>query len=516
MTWPVSSRRRRRRCSSAPAMAAACTGRGCRACPGSGARSGRRNGRGSGLADLLERAGVQRGAAHLHFLGGDAPPNPKIAAFVRSIPIDRAPRPGDAPRPADERRALADGPRRAGAAGRPRLGGQQLVQVGPPDRRRPRGGAGLLHADRPTGCPGPRFPRRGAGLRPGRPGHVDERQVADQPRPAEVTVLAGRARRAARDRLDGPGARHQGRGSDRSTVGWQSATLLGDPEPAPGVRGGSGGSRPGRGDTSSRPARPTRWARSSPNRRRGTRAATSGTASTPSSSRSAERPRADRFAALRFRIFYVFMNCSYPIRVEDVPDDDRPLPHRRGLFPGAAGRGPRAGSRQGPGPPGPRRTTSDAVIREAMVRRSLEENCLICHTEDMIAGQRLDVGAVEGRGRQDDRLGAPAAQGGGGAAGRVPRERYSDREPPPVPSRSRLKEVGSLEVPSEGREPIPGGRRPGAGRAALCRQLRDLPRPRGARRRPGPGPGRQGDPGLPARVRPDHQPGPAPDARVPA
>jgi DMSO/TMAO reductase YedYZ molybdopterin-dependent catalytic subunit len=41
------------------------------------------------LAELLDRAGVQPGAAHLHFLGGDAPPNPRIAAFVRSIPIDR-------------------------------------------------------------------------------------------------------------------------------------------------------------------------------------------------------------------------------------------------------------------------------------------------------------------------------------------------------------------------------------------------------------------------------------------
>ena len=46
------------------------------------------------LAELLDRAGVQPGAAHLHFLGGDAPPNPKIAAFVRSIPIDRARDPG--------------------------------------------------------------------------------------------------------------------------------------------------------------------------------------------------------------------------------------------------------------------------------------------------------------------------------------------------------------------------------------------------------------------------------------
>lgn len=42
------------------------------------------------LADLLERAGVQAGAAHLHFLGGDVPPTPKTPAFVRSIPIDRA------------------------------------------------------------------------------------------------------------------------------------------------------------------------------------------------------------------------------------------------------------------------------------------------------------------------------------------------------------------------------------------------------------------------------------------
>ena len=42
------------------------------------------------LADLLERAGLQPGAAHVHFLGGDAPPSPKIPAFIRSIPLDRA------------------------------------------------------------------------------------------------------------------------------------------------------------------------------------------------------------------------------------------------------------------------------------------------------------------------------------------------------------------------------------------------------------------------------------------
>jgi sulfite oxidase len=42
------------------------------------------------LVDLLERAGLQEGAAHVHFLGGDAPPSPKLPAFVRSIPLERA------------------------------------------------------------------------------------------------------------------------------------------------------------------------------------------------------------------------------------------------------------------------------------------------------------------------------------------------------------------------------------------------------------------------------------------
>lgn len=46
------------------------------------------------LAELLERAGIQAGAAHLHFHGGDVPPSPRIAPFVRSIPIDRARDPG--------------------------------------------------------------------------------------------------------------------------------------------------------------------------------------------------------------------------------------------------------------------------------------------------------------------------------------------------------------------------------------------------------------------------------------
>jgi DMSO/TMAO reductase YedYZ molybdopterin-dependent catalytic subunit len=39
------------------------------------------------LADLLGRAKVKDGAAHVHFLGSDVPPAPKTPAFLRSIPI---------------------------------------------------------------------------------------------------------------------------------------------------------------------------------------------------------------------------------------------------------------------------------------------------------------------------------------------------------------------------------------------------------------------------------------------
>ena len=55
------------------------------------------------LAGLLDRAGLQPGAAHVHFFGGDAPPSPKTPAFIRSIPLDRALDPGTILATADER-----------------------------------------------------------------------------------------------------------------------------------------------------------------------------------------------------------------------------------------------------------------------------------------------------------------------------------------------------------------------------------------------------------------------------
>jgi DMSO/TMAO reductase YedYZ molybdopterin-dependent catalytic subunit len=42
------------------------------------------------LADVLRRAGIKPGAAHIHFLGNDAPPAPKTPPFLRSIPLEKA------------------------------------------------------------------------------------------------------------------------------------------------------------------------------------------------------------------------------------------------------------------------------------------------------------------------------------------------------------------------------------------------------------------------------------------
>jgi len=45
---------------------------------------------GIGLDDLLKKAGLKPGAAHVHLIGGDVPPGPKAPAFLRSVPIEEA------------------------------------------------------------------------------------------------------------------------------------------------------------------------------------------------------------------------------------------------------------------------------------------------------------------------------------------------------------------------------------------------------------------------------------------
>jgi sulfite oxidase len=42
------------------------------------------------LADVMARAGLKSGSAHVHFLGADGPPSPKTPLFLRSIPLDKA------------------------------------------------------------------------------------------------------------------------------------------------------------------------------------------------------------------------------------------------------------------------------------------------------------------------------------------------------------------------------------------------------------------------------------------
>lgn len=42
------------------------------------------------LADVLSRAAVKTGAAHVHFLGADGPPAPKTPLFLRSLPLEKA------------------------------------------------------------------------------------------------------------------------------------------------------------------------------------------------------------------------------------------------------------------------------------------------------------------------------------------------------------------------------------------------------------------------------------------
>ncbi len=42
------------------------------------------------LADILNRAGIKPGAAHVQMIGADTPPSPKTPAFFRSIPLDQA------------------------------------------------------------------------------------------------------------------------------------------------------------------------------------------------------------------------------------------------------------------------------------------------------------------------------------------------------------------------------------------------------------------------------------------
>jgi ubiquinol-cytochrome c reductase cytochrome c subunit len=93
----------------------------------------------------------------------------------------------------------------------------------------------------------------------------------------------------------------------------------------------------------------------------------------------------------------------------------------------------------------------DAALEEAMARRSLEENCLICHSADMVAGQRLTAAQWKAEVDKMVNWGAPLPKQAEASLIDYLARRYSDQAPPVAPPRAALEAAGSLEVPSAGR-----------------------------------------------------------------
>jgi mono/diheme cytochrome c family protein len=88
----------------------------------------------------------------------------------------------------------------------------------------------------------------------------------------------------------------------------------------------------------------------------------------------------------------------------------------------------------------------EAAYREAAIRRSFQENCLICHTEDLIAGQRLTPAQWKAEVDKMVNWGAPLPPDAEGPLVEYLARHYSDREPPAVPERAPLAGVDSLEI----------------------------------------------------------------------
>ena len=106
----------------------------------------------------------------------------------------------------------------------------------------------------------------------------------------------------------------------------------------------------------------------------------------------------------------------------------------------------------------PRRDEPDddeATLREAQVRRSIQENCLICHTEDVIAGQRLTP--IQWKAEIDKMVnwGSPLPKEAELPLIDYLARRYSNRTAPTLAVRAPLRKVGSLELPGPGRTGTP-------------------------------------------------------------
>ncbi len=116
---------------------------------------------------------------------------------------------------------------------------------------------------------------------------------------------------------------------------------------------------------------------------------------------------------------------------------------------------PKAGQAPGPQPPAEADDDDEAEMREAMARRSLQENCLICHTEDMIAGQRLTPVQWKAEIEKMVNWGSPLPKEVEAPLIDYLARRYSDRTAPSAPARASLMDVGSLEVPRPGHDVTP-------------------------------------------------------------
>ncbi len=105
--------------------------------------------------------------------------------------------------------------------------------------------------------------------------------------------------------------------------------------------------------------------------------------------------------------------------------------------------------------PGQPDDDDEASMRDAMARKSIQENCLICHTEDMIAGQRLTPVQWKAEIEKMVNWGSPLPKDAEVSLVDYLARRYSDRTAPMAPARAALKDVGSLEVPGPGRDATP-------------------------------------------------------------
>ncbi|MHB1558195.1 MAG: c-type cytochrome [Isosphaeraceae bacterium] len=111
----------------------------------------------------------------------------------------------------------------------------------------------------------------------------------------------------------------------------------------------------------------------------------------------------------------------------------------------------------------------ETAYREAMVRKSMQDNCLICHTEDMIAGQRLTAALWKAEVDKMITWGSPLPKEAAAPLVEYLARKFSDREPSHAPARSTLSAVDSLETGARAGETRPPAGDPGHGEKLYVR-----------------------------------------------